>query len=38
MVWLHGAALAVNVLGSPQGADAVDAALRVEELAAWGAG
>jgi len=33
-----GPALAVNVLGGPQGADAVDAALRVEELAAWGAG
>ena len=33
-----GPALAVNVLGGPQGADAVDTALRVEELAVWNAG
>jgi len=33
-----GPALAVNVLGGPQGADAVDTALRVEELAVWDAG
>jgi len=33
-----GPALEVNVLGGPQGADAVDTALRVEELAVWDAG